>query len=125
VLAASHKKLHAKFSSLQKYPKAKGNNKLCLNDTMHLWPKGEEKEMEMEKKLKSNTLPVKEKESLNLKADLQFLKSMLSDRVASYATRDKYNVLRLQMKAARETEEEIRKIRELERKGCPMHFKVS
>jgi hypothetical protein len=77
----------------------------------------------MEKKLKSNTLPVKEKESL--KADLQFLKSMLSDRVASYATRDKCNVLRLKMKAAREREEEIRKIRKLERKGCPMHFKVS
>ena len=76
----------------------------CLNKTMILWPKGLEQQMEA--KLAIPFITPEEKEAI--RNDLYFIKSMKTDRVASYSCKDKGAIDRLKRTKEREAKEHLR-----------------
>ena len=80
-------KLHNGFSAIRKNKTKKQKFTLDYSKTMPLWPKDTEKQM---RNMIENPLTPSMKKA-KIKEDLQFLESMMKDRIASYSSLDKIN----------------------------------
>ena len=109
--------LHQEYASLRKLnPERRSDNpkmKLFqekLQNTMPFWHRDVEKRMEGSKNGKN------EVEKIAIDEDIAFLKSMMTDRVASYCSQDKVTLKLEEKRLLRATQEEARSRKEEERK---------
>ena len=83
-----------------------------LRKTIPFWKKNTIKHM---KSSLSSSIPLADKQMI--KTDIEFLQSMMSDRLATYASMDLSNSVRKEKRYARQEQEETRIAQEAERQG--------
>ena len=96
----------------KKNPKRISEFRQKLRKTIPLWKKNTINDM---KSSLSSPIPLADKQMI--KTDIEFLQSMMSDRLATYASMDLSNSIRKEKRYARQEQEETRIAQEAERQG--------
>ena len=112
-MAEDVENIHSEYVKVnkRKNPSRIGEFRKKLNKTMPFWTKTTINNMKSSFQSPSTSQADKKK----LKTDIEFLNSMMTDRVATYASKDVPNAIREMKRHDRQVEEEKRKMKEVAR----------